>query len=363
MGGSALKSIETRRVLAQELADLRPEIEQRLRTALGEEVDFRAVPAYRQKSDFGDLDIVVASDALASSWKQDVINTLGSRDHRANGPILSVEYRGLQVDLIRHPEKEFEFAWRYYSFNDLGNLIGRTARAMGMKFGAHGLFYPFHDPDNPSQRIADVLVTRDFPQALTILGFDPRRFEQGFEDREAIFTYAVTSPYFDPERFLLKNLSHENRIRDSKRSTYRAFLEYLEEQSPPPGEAVQALQDGQEPVREALYQIGFQRACQFGQSDAQGWGFEARYVAQQQDCQDQKAYRERLNGQWLRSQTGLDGKPLGALMKRLREQFPPESLLALTVDEAREQVLAAAHEQMAASDPLPDSGHDLPDPR
>src|SRR5699024_5199762 len=102
---------------------------------------YHVVPAYRSKPDFGDVDIVVASDGLPDDWQERLIRALGSRAHVSNGPVFSLEYDRFQVNILLQSESNFDFASRYFAWNNLGNLIGRIAHHLGFKFGHDGLWY------------------------------------------------------------------------------------------------------------------------------------------------------------------------------------------------------------------------------
>lgn len=115
------------------------------------------------------------------------------------------------------PLEDFQTCRDYYTYNDLGNLIGRVAHKMGMKFGHLGLLYPLRDGDH---LIAELVVTRDTRQALEFMGYDFDRWNQGFDQLTDIFEFAASTPYFNPEAFTLENLNHRNRTRNRKRNTF-----------------------------------------------------------------------------------------------------------------------------------------------
>lgn len=181
------------------------------------------VQAYAAKESFGDLDVVVASDNLPHDWVQRVLQAFNSVHHQKNGNVLSAEYVGLQVDIITHPYQDFDFAVSYYAFNDLGNLMGRTAFGMGLKLAHNGLYYRHQH----GYKNSDVLITKDWDTALTLLGFNAERWRKGFTDLEQIFDFVRCGEYYTTRDFLLENRNHKAKTRDSKRQSYMKFLDYV----------------------------------------------------------------------------------------------------------------------------------------
>jgi hypothetical protein len=191
------------------------------------------IPAYKNKPDFGDADILYCGDLpenyLTSSFPINV----------PNGNVLSVawplnSHEGVksffQVDYIRVKPEEFDFALGYFSYNDLGNLIGRVAHRMGLKFGHDGLWAVLRKGDYV---VSSVLVTQDFNLALSILGYGS---VPQLDDLEDIFNYVTTSRYFSKDLFPLEHRNTKARMRDRKRATYTAFLQWLSTTQPPDGE-------------------------------------------------------------------------------------------------------------------------------
>ena len=240
MGGNAL-SVPTRRINAQEYTQLASQLCERLRT------DFHAraedVPAYRQKPDFGDVDIVLEHDVqsnmaiLGQKYYHDNLMEWATKHFHArqfhrNNSALSFDARqspddeeGVQVDLILTPKEDIDAALGYYGYNDLGNLVGRIAHKMGLVFGHQGLLYYVQEGDHTFKMLT---ITKDTSQALITMGYDPARYAQGFDTMDDIFQYTMSSPYFNKDIFLLENRNHTARTRDRKRKTYKAFLDLLD---------------------------------------------------------------------------------------------------------------------------------------
>jgi hypothetical protein len=280
-----------------------------------------AIVAYADKPDFGDLDLLVADgpgyDAAA------LAAALGALEVVANGDVTSVGVplpEGVfQVDLIRIAPASFDFAARYFGYNDMGNLIGRVAHQFGAKFGHLGLLYQIRDPDNAGQLIAQVSITDDFAGALTLLGYDAARYQAlhaagALRTLDDIFAFVVSSPYVNKAIYLLDERSHKARIRDAKRPTYQAFLRWLDARAAPalpayawgaPGTALRAAQC------DAFLQAAFARFPPFRERHAHALAQAARA----------RQLKLNFNGALVARLTGLTGPRLGDLMTRLREGF------------------------------------------
>lgn len=337
MGGNAL-SQETVRLPAARYFQVEKRLVERLRSLLpGTRAE--AVVAYAEKVDFGDMDVLIAEgpgyDPIALAQK------LGAMEVVRNGEVTSfglpVSEGVFQVDLICVPAASFDFALRYFSYNDLGNLLGRVAHKFGAKFGHLGLLYPLRAPDNDDQMLAELEITSDFSAALALLGYDAQAYEAqraaaGFRTLEDIFDYVVTSPYVNPDIYLLENRSYRARVRDAKRPTYNKFLEWLAEQ---PEGSLPAFPWGEAGSPERQEQRRQFLETAFNQYPE----FKARYEATLLMADRQRQARRYFNGDFVATITGLEGKELGMFMSRLRATF--------TSNAALEEFFAGASEEEA----------------
>lgn len=294
------------------------------------------IPAYAEKPDFGDLDVLVAGGQGYSPAT--AYEALEGVEMVRNGDVTSIgvstEAGIFQVDVIKVPADSFEFSLRYFSFNDLGNLIGRIAHKFGFKFGHLGLLYPIRDPENPSYLLRDVLVTADFYEALEIIGYSAQGYRDalsggGFRTLEDIFQYAVSSPYSNPDIYLLENRSSIARKRDQKRPTYNAFLEWLRTA---PQETVERFPwtDSTSAERKTL-RAEFLNKCR-----ATFPAFDQEYQSGLRQIAENKQMKQFFNGEFVRRVTGKDGNDLGQLMTAAKKAFPDEAAFRsffLTTDE------------------------------
>jgi hypothetical protein len=151
----------------------------------------------------------------------------------SNGNVFSFNYHELQVDFIVTDPKYYQSSIDYFSYNDLGNLVGRMAHKLGIKVGHRGLELVVREPvDYGGHILAEIELSKNYDDALRILGLDVAQFHKGFDEIEDIFKYVASSKYFDPEIYLLDNRAHYSRVRDRKRKTYHAFLEWCKETKP-----------------------------------------------------------------------------------------------------------------------------------
>lgn len=283
------------------------------------------VEAYRAKADFGDADIVICApnyDPFQAAAALDAVEVV------PNGPVTSVgvvvrpevphrDGNVFQVDLIKQNEEDFDFALNYFRFNDAGNLAGRLAKAMDTSLRHDGLYFYFRDGD---YKFREILLTRDYGKALAYLGLAPEVFSAGFETLEDIFRFIASSPFFNRDIFLLENRNAKSRVRDRKRKTYNAFLKYCEAHPELPA-----------------FRFPTEKRAWMGRIVEHFPHFQAEYDQAVADLEEMRAVKAKFNGQWVSRLTGLQGKELGALMKRFKESFGTSEALRTFVLEHSQQ--------------------------
>jgi len=363
MGGSAL-SVPTGRLPAATYHPLADKLGRALSEAFGATV--YTIPAYRSKPDFGDLDLIVESEPIMAAGGQEALERWSvayghSRECfcETNSTVFSFDYRdqstdatGFQVDLLLTPRAELDVARSYFSYNDLGNLIGRTAHKMGFSHGHRGLLYPMRDGTHQFQ---NVVVSQDLDLILPFLGYDPVRFRAGFDDLQDIFNYAASTPYFNKDSFLLENRNHTSRTRDRKRPTYTAFLTWIAEQSGLPAYpwVARPERDG-EPDPAVLATLANERAHFLALARQTFPGFGAQVDAALQALTDGRAARQRFSGEVVGALTGLAGNPLGQFMESMRKELiHPQTLAEWLAPQTDAQVAAAVQDHLTGFVPRP----------
>lgn len=314
MGGNAL-SCTTVRLTKKNYERMAADCVSKLR-ALYPDKRVEALGSYRAKADFGDCDILVEGgdpyDPHVVAAALDAVEVV------RNGPVTSIgilvrpevpvkDGNVFQVDLIKMESEAFSFALGYFGHGDAGNLLGRLYHACGLSLRHDGLFYYVRDGDYKFREIA---LTRSFEEALPFMGYDPVEYAKGFDTQEDIYRFVAGSPYFNPSIFLLENRNARSRVRDKKRVMYMQFLKFCE--------AHPNLTAFQYPEDKAAW---LPRIAEYFPS------FRAEYDKAQADLAEQRAVKAKFNGEWVSRLTGLQGKELGALMKRFKESFDsPEQL-------------------------------------
>lgn len=310
MGGNALKSIQTHRLDAGQYHALVPKVLEIMRGVVGDRRPLCVLEAYRAKPDFGDMDVLVGSDGLRADYKDLLEKAFKSREVYRNGNVTSLDFDGFQIDLIAIPDEKFDYAKAYFSWNDLGNLVGRIAHKMGLKHGFDGLYYPLRA--SSTHLIAEVAITLDVNKALAFMGYDPVRFAQGFDTLEDIFRFTASTPYFNPAIYLFENVNAHSRVRDSKRKTYTTFLKWLAD---PQG--FQAFKNERTDI-DGGYIFPQDKSVWTAPLRAQFPGFGAALDQALLAHSRNNAAKAIFNGERVAQLTGLSGKALGNLMGDLR---------------------------------------------
>jgi hypothetical protein len=319
MGGNALKEHNTIRLDKKQYQKVELDVCQALR-CLSNVYHFkvRPVKSYFTKDSFGDCDIVVDSRYMTVYGTERIIAALEqfyqtTIPHIKNGPVLSVavpvsESFNFQVDLIFTDVLDFDFACRYYNWNDVGNLIGRVAHKMGLKFGHNGLWVVVREDTHV---IGEICLTKDFNKAVEWLGFDSDQHEYGFYGYTDMFPFIAQSEFFNPDIYKLENRNHTARVRDKKRKTYTDFLQWLEK-------------DGVG-MNHHLFDENKQHYIQ----EAVTWfGKNSEYNAILVKALQAKNAKKKFNGNRVSELTGMKGKDLGNLMQYLKDLpfFTPSNI-------------------------------------
>jgi len=300
MGGNALKTTETCRLDREQYARVSQVIAGEFFWA---GIDVHVVQSYRMKEDFGDLDIVVHWTSGGDNLRKFIEHVFKPNEIFSNGNVISFDYQKFQVDVIYFTDREImKFAVGYFAWNDLGNFVGRVARRLNLKFGHDGLWYSLRDPENSSRLVTELLVTRNFTDALFLLGYNYHVWKQGFDTPEDIYQYVTTSEYFDPAVFVLNNRNYQARIRNRKRKMYSGLLDWLSEkygitdETPLPDDTYQ------------FKQLGVELAKEYNPE------FAVEHDRLLLELEINKNYRAKINGTWARTFFQKDGKELGGIM-------------------------------------------------
>jgi hypothetical protein len=247
MGGKALNKygITLERKTTQEFFEIASKIAVQLTYGLGitTEVPVRfkydislasqTVRCYNSKPDHGDLDVLIKMDQNFCDKKIDIKkyiqDTFKPRVIHTNGGVQSFDFKNFQIDFIPIDESSWEIAKIYYSYDPLGNIMGKTFHRFGLSYGWNGLFYKFRNFDGRNS--ADILITTDARKIFEFGGYNYDKYLHGFETLEDIFKFTIDCKYFDSEIFLMENLKSIDKKRNRKRGSYHLFLNYLKDNS------------------------------------------------------------------------------------------------------------------------------------
>ena len=223
MGGNLFK---LGRLPKAEYLEIEGELRQYLDQKLG---DLYRIPRYyRDKPDFGDVDIIVSDAAIQTTWQDlrlELTKDLGIHEHKSLGSVFSTVYRNFQVDFFYREQRYFDSTYNYLSFNDVGNILGKIFKRFNLKYGEQGLLYVFRRSDGHYQK--DLEVSQDFERIFTFLQLDYAHWERGFDTLDELFSWATASPYFSIHPYQEQDATTTQRVKE--RTTMRRFVQWLEE--------------------------------------------------------------------------------------------------------------------------------------
>ena len=256
MGGNALNKVIASRINLEKYIQVKKDLEEKFNQYL--ELEFTIdVPG---KIDFGDIDMLYIvknkTDNDNNKWNIDLhnfdltqlINQIYTPvEIVLNGPVCSFAYyldsvdKYFQVDLINVdnlPMSRF-----YFSYGDLGGIIGRLTQHKSITYGSKGLWvHPNQEIINKFLSISElsleiskeqiiksilpnIILTNDPEQICIYLGLDWNKWIRGFENKEEIFEWVKSSTWFNSDSF--RALDYEHRHRVNSRPMYQEFLKFI----------------------------------------------------------------------------------------------------------------------------------------
>lgn len=318
-----MKECFTRRFEAKEFHEMKTRFTTEFITKIRNIYKCSAIPAYRTKESFGDLDVVYCTFDDQKLTKTDITEHFAnSKQVIQNGDVISLEYNELQVDIIHVNIDNFFYALDYFSWNDCGNLIGRIAHKFGVKHGHRGLTLPLRYGDN---MFDEVLLTTRYDRALEFLGFDSQVFNKGFDTLEEVFNFIVSNHFFTAEAYKLENLNTIARTRDKKRPTYNKFLQFIEQFD-----------------SQSCYNFETNKNVYLNRVFAAFPDAVPQFETAMKELALRKMAREKFNGDIVSTITGFTDKKLGQFMSHLRKQriFQPAFVIYLSDADIREHIIA-----------------------
>lgn len=231
MGGKALKiyGIITERKNTIDFLRIANEIRDKINLDFHGKLETSVVQCYHEKSDHGDLDLLlkITSDCCNVNFREYIANSFKPKAIHKNSSVYSFDYKNFQIDFILIAESRWDTAQTYFSYDPIGNIMGKTYHKFGLSYGWDGLFYKFRNFNGVNSQ--NILLTTNAKEIFNFGGYDYDRYLNGFDTLEEIFEFCINSKYFDSEMFKLENLSSIDRKRNKKRGSYNSFLNHINE--------------------------------------------------------------------------------------------------------------------------------------
>jgi len=226
MGGHALKNTYTERKTTDDFLRIGKEIQNKVLNDTG--IETAIVKCYRNKTDHGDLDLLVKmSFEPKFNLNEYIQNTFKPNEMFNNGNVCSFDYEKFQIDFIKISEESWNVAQTYFNYDCCGNIMGKTFHKFGLSYGWDGLYYKFRNFNGVNSH--NILLTNNSEKIFGFGGYDYERYLKGFDNLVEIFDFCIGSKYFDSEMFKIENLNHIDKKRNRKRGSYNLFLNYLKD--------------------------------------------------------------------------------------------------------------------------------------
>lgn len=274
---------------------------------------FHIVSSIEEKESFGDMDIVV-SNTDKNNIKQLLAFIKLHYPYSSNGNVFSFLYFNFQIDLIFVNPTEYSYACNYFNWNDMGNLLGRTAKQVGFKHGWQGLYYVQRYKDRV---LKEHLLSTSYLDILTVLKItDKHTFKQGFKTFDQMFKFVSSSPFFHSDIFKLENLNHTNKVRDRKRKTYQKFLAYSK-----------SIENQYTARTKLTEEEKLEYVCSFFPSLRK----EVELVLAIEE--EKEKVKEKYNGFIVSNITNLSGKELGKFMSYFSQKYSFQTLSTISSED------------------------------
>ena len=192
-------------------------------------LNFAVVKCYHTKESHGDLDLLIKMPLNNTNfnWRAYIQDRFNPNAIHNNGGVFSFDYENFQIDFIPIKEDKWEIAQIYYSYDPLGNIMGKTFHKFGMSYGWDGLFYKYRNFNGKNSQ--NILLTTDPRAIFDFGGYNYDEYLKGFDTLEEIFQFTINSEYFDTEMLQMENLKSIDKKRNRKRGSYHLFLNYLKD--------------------------------------------------------------------------------------------------------------------------------------
>jgi hypothetical protein len=252
MGGGAIKNPKTGQSITQRLEKDKYEIIKQhvLHILKSNDIISEVVLELPGKQNFGDLDVLyVKNDKL--NMREFIKKTFNCKQDNyivSNGDVMSMAFdcneifniqMYFQLDFIKVQSVEhLETARFYFSYGDIGSILGRIFNYYGIKYGDRGIWCEVLDSTTYPDKTMDVRNTIGkifFTENINIIcekaGLDYDFWKNEIphltskQDYIQIFKWIISCRLFDKDIFKILNSDH--RARFELRPFYREFVEYI----------------------------------------------------------------------------------------------------------------------------------------
>lgn len=232
MGGNALKNTNIVRISLLTLNKIKEKIKEKISDYL--EIDFMIENP--EKKDFGDLDVIYKIKPGSKIVVRELIETIFCPvEIFVSGDIISFAYPSelegeyVQIDFIKC--KNLKMSKFYFSFGDLGNILGYITNYYNIKFGHFGLFVKISkemcedETDLQSSNFIDQFYLTDEPEKICeFFQLDYSSWSKLSTEHE-IFSWVCSSPYFSKQ--IYKEVNNKTKRNIYRRPMYIRFVEWL----------------------------------------------------------------------------------------------------------------------------------------
>ncbi len=247
MGGHALKQVQTLRLEKVDYENVKHKIAE----LLAPHIKIQFLYEAPNKKDFGDLDILYNINENQNNIQiNDLVKKLfNPKEIVKNGTILSFSYlineeneTYFQIDLIK--SHNFPMDLFYYSYGDLGGILGLITKYYGMSYGNPGLWINIeshliekyfekdnknkYDKNKVNKSINGKIILTENPEEICVyMGLDYEKWKSGFNNNQEIFDFIIDSHFFKSKLFEVNSLNSEHMRRYNNRPMYHEFFDYV----------------------------------------------------------------------------------------------------------------------------------------
>lgn len=235
MGGKAIKKVKVNRFSGSEYLRIYTKI---MNDLLQCGIKSSVPHHLSTKETFGDLDILVKNEE-DFNLKEWIISTYNPIEI-VSGTCFSIAYlddqtgKYFQVDFI--PVKYIDAAMLFFSYGDVGSIIGRYAAFNGFTFSEDGIsikvrkdllksYFPDINLTNDRLYVYDKIhLTYDVDIILEILGMNKEEW-LNINNSESLFNWVLSSRFYNRDAFLFVPMNKKRRL--EVRPLYKEFLKRI----------------------------------------------------------------------------------------------------------------------------------------